>query len=211
MSLLGLVERAYYLFHRRGDIVARLLDHMAPRDPPPAVLDFGGGTGWISRALAKARPGTYTIADIDRAALRRASGRPCLQPVVIAEQGPLPFAPESFDVILVVDVMHHLPDAPIRLAELARVLRPGGELLIVEFDRRRWIAPLLTALSRYRPHPCRLWSPDELRLLCARIGFAAASEPVDPLRYLVRAVGRSRTRGFARSGPALSGRLTTSP
>ncbi|HLF93482.1 MAG TPA: class I SAM-dependent methyltransferase [Planctomycetota bacterium] len=187
MSFLGLVERAYYLFHRRGDIVAKLLQHLPRPAGPLDVLDFGGGTGRVSRALAKAVPGRYTVADIDRSALLRAATSPLLRPILIPERGPLPFPSEDFDCVLVVDVLHHLPDASASLRELARCLRPGGRLLIVEFDANHPMTRLMRRLSAGRATPCTSWSPEGLSGLCRSLGLQTAGEDVDPLRFLIEA------------------------
>jgi demethylmenaquinone methyltransferase/2-methoxy-6-polyprenyl-1,4-benzoquinol methylase len=47
----------------------------------------------------------------------------------------LPFADSSVDAVLIVDALHHFPDHDRCLAEVARVLAPGGVLVVREFDR----------------------------------------------------------------------------
>ncbi len=185
MSLLGLVERAYYLFHRRGDVVEALASRMPPGDSPPEVLDFGGGTGRVSRALAARRSGRFTVADIDPVPLARAAGRPSLRPLLVPEEGPLPFAAGTFDCILLVDVLHHVRDAEATLAELTRSLRPGGRILVVDFDATRLAARVMRGLAAFRRRPCRLWSPDELVRVLSRAGLATRVDRVDALRFLV--------------------------
>jgi ubiquinone/menaquinone biosynthesis C-methylase UbiE len=52
--------------------------------------------------------------------------------LVAADAGALPLADGSFDIVLIRDLLHHLPDRPAALAEAHRVLRPGGRLHLIE-------------------------------------------------------------------------------
>lgn len=190
MSILGLVERAYYLFHRRGDIVAKLRPHMPRMGSPLDVLDFGGGTGWVTRALAKVMPGTYTVADIDKSALARAARSPGLRTALLPDEGPLPFPSGSFDCILVVDVLHHLPDARATLKELARCLRPPGRLLFVEFDGRAWLTVICRLLARILRLPRSFWTPEGLQDVLGAIALKTLPHPVDSGRFMIEALAK---------------------
>jgi 2-polyprenyl-6-hydroxyphenyl methylase/3-demethylubiquinone-9 3-methyltransferase len=102
------------------------------------VLDAGCGGGLVARELAAA---AANVVGIDRsqgslAVARRAAG-PRFQPA----QGRLerlPFASGSFDVVVAADVLEHLPDLPAAVAELARVLAPGGSFLFDTINRTPW-------------------------------------------------------------------------
>ena len=50
----------------------------------------------------------------------------------------LPFASDSFDAVVAADVLEHLPDLPVAVAELARVLAPGGSFLFDTINRTPW-------------------------------------------------------------------------
>jgi SAM-dependent methyltransferase len=90
------------------------------------VLDIGSSIGSFSRSRAF---------DRSRRSLREASLyvsldiRPSARPVVTADAHRLPFKSESFDIIVANNVIEHLADAPLGVAEMRRVLRPGGTLL----------------------------------------------------------------------------------
>jgi SAM-dependent methyltransferase len=90
------------------------------------VLDIGAGTGHIAEALH--RLGFAAVAsdilDINFVPL----------PFVLADGAHLPFASASFDVSLLITMLHHTPAAAHigLLQEATRVLRPGGRLLIIE-------------------------------------------------------------------------------
>jgi demethylmenaquinone methyltransferase/2-methoxy-6-polyprenyl-1,4-benzoquinol methylase len=101
----------------------RLTDH---------ILDAAGGTG---RLAAPLRPlcARVVVADIAAGMLAQARGKSDLHPVR-ASTSALPFAPFSFDRILMVDALHHIRDQAAAVHELWRLLKPGGRLLIEEPD-----------------------------------------------------------------------------
>lgn len=107
--------------------------------PGDRVLDLGAGSGFSSEMLA--RLGYDVIAlDPDRRALGHARRRPTFDAARIegrvqvvqglAER--LPFASGSFDGVLAMNVLHHVPDLEAALSELARVLRPGRRVVCSE-------------------------------------------------------------------------------
>jgi len=95
------------------------------------VLDLAGGTGRVARALAAAGYDTV-VADVSRAMLEvaRDRGLPALQ----ADARRLPARDGSFDAVSIADAFHHLPEQTAVLAEIERVIAPGGVLVVVEFD-----------------------------------------------------------------------------
>ncbi|MBI2921353.1 MAG: class I SAM-dependent methyltransferase [Planctomycetes bacterium] len=184
MTLLGLVERLYYTVHRRGDVLSVLRARLAARAPLRDVLDFGGGTGRVAAALAPGLEGTWTVADVDSESLARVTKSPRIRPIQIPERGPLPFPDASFDAILSVDVLHHVPAAEGTLAEWKRCLRPGGLVLAVEFDGGSGAGRFLARVARWRRQPCRFWRPGELAGGLEHAGLAATTERIDALRYV---------------------------
>lgn len=72
-----------------------------------------------------------------------------------ADAEALPFPDSSFDLVYSWGVLHHTPDTAKALAEVRRVLRPGGEARIMLYSRRSWVALgvwLRYGLGRGRPH-----------------------------------------------------------
>jgi SAM-dependent methyltransferase len=66
----------------------------------------------------------------------------------VADAARLPFAAESFDAVLIRDLLHHLPDRMAALKEARRVLRPGGRLTLIEPNGRSPLVLLQAALVR---------------------------------------------------------------
>jgi ubiquinone/menaquinone biosynthesis C-methylase UbiE len=105
--------------------------HAGPRRPL-TVLDLGSGTGRFSPALAEEFGGpVYGVEPSQR--MRAVAQESARHDRVIylagtAERIPLPDS--SCDVALMFLVLHHVPDQRAAAAEVARVLRPGGRLLV---------------------------------------------------------------------------------
>jgi SAM-dependent methyltransferase len=101
--------------------------------PGDRVLDVAGGSGAHASRIVRAAPGV-TVAGIDISAemVRQRGEDPLLTENVVGDMEALPFADESFDAVLFVAALHHVPDALTALGEAHRVLRPGGQLFAYE-------------------------------------------------------------------------------
>jgi SAM-dependent methyltransferase len=109
-----------YAYQRpRLDLVRHALERLGPVDGP--VLDVGWGTGAYTRALREQRPGRRVI-PLDLS--------PGLRPEVVAEVDRLPFATEAAGAALAMHMLYYATDQRAALAELHRVLRPGGRLAV---------------------------------------------------------------------------------
>lgn len=82
----------------------------------------------------------------------------------------LPFLGESFDSVVSCLMLHHIIDWEGALAEVVRVLRPGGTF--VGYDLAR--TPLASAFHRLDRSPHRLITPGEFRAECARLGLTVS-------------------------------------
>lgn len=101
-----------------------------------SVLDIGCGAGGIDLALVLAHGAGYvTGIDVEDTVLRHAraliarEGLTARIGLVKVVPGPLPFAPASFDVVFSKDSIVHIPDKTALMAEVFRVLKPGGRFL----------------------------------------------------------------------------------
>ena len=117
---------------------ARLREALAPR-PGETVLEVGPGTGdYTTEVAGWIRPGgTLHVFDIQQEmldhTLRRVHERG-LDNVVAArgDARELPYSDDTFDAVYLVTVLGEIPDQDRALAELARVLKPGGRLVVGE-------------------------------------------------------------------------------
>lgn len=135
--------------------------------PVERVLDVGGGTGRAAKALDTS---DRIVIDATPAMVRRVPAG--LSPV-LASATDLPVADGAADAVVVVDALHHLPDHDRVLAEAARVLRPGGVLVVREFNR----ATLRGRLLELAEHAVRMESTfrtaTELGELVVAVGLEA--------------------------------------
>ncbi len=117
------------------------------------VLDIAGGTGDLAQGFAeRVGPlGTVVHTDINEAMLRvgrdRLTDRGLLLPTVICDAERLPFASNRFDLVSVAFGLRNMTHKDKALAEMCRVLAPGGKLLVLEFSRVA--APLSKAYDWY--------------------------------------------------------------
>jgi demethylmenaquinone methyltransferase/2-methoxy-6-polyprenyl-1,4-benzoquinol methylase len=143
------------------------------------VLDIAGGTGDLARAFAKkvGPSGTVVHTDINEAMLRRGRDRLLDEglalPTSICDAEALPFASASFDLVSVAFGLRNMTRKDRALAEMCRVLRPGGRLLVLEFSKVA--APLEKAYSWY-----------SFKML-PRIGQWVAGD-ADSYRYLAESI-----------------------
>jgi ubiquinone/menaquinone biosynthesis C-methylase UbiE len=110
----------------------RRIDHKAGQ----RLLDVGCGNGAASLHLAQTFAVDVTGVDIDpeqiQFAAQAAHGVPGAR-FLVADATRLPFPDDRFDIVYTNKTTHHVADWPIALAEIARVLKPGGRLVYSDF------------------------------------------------------------------------------
>ncbi|MEZ6132287.1 MAG: methyltransferase domain-containing protein [Planctomycetaceae bacterium] len=133
------------------------------------ILDVGSGAGQIIRHLLQVAHQDAQIVGFDLSVemLRRARERlKSDRPVFVgADMTALPFRDESFDCITCGFVLEYLPDPTPGLAEFARVLKPGGTLLLLVTETS--FSGFLTSHA----WKCRTFSRLELRSACDKVGL----------------------------------------
>ena len=117
------------------------------------MLDLAGGTGDLARAFAgpAGEAGVVVHTDINEAMLKRGRDRlldeGVLVPTVLADAQALPLPTACVDVVSVAFGLRNMTHKDQALAEMNRVLRPGGRLLVLEFSKVA--APLSKAYDWY--------------------------------------------------------------
>jgi glycogen(starch) synthase len=92
------------------------------------LVDVGGGYGRLASPLAQTHD--VTLVDVSPEMLQQARETcPAGVELVLADARELPFADASFDAVLALDLLTHLPDLNAGLAELKRVARPGARIV----------------------------------------------------------------------------------
>jgi len=145
------------------------------------VLDIASGSGDLARAFAKraGASGEVWMTDINRAMLARGRDRLVdagrLLPAVQCDAERLPFPSGYFDCASVAFGLRNMTHKNAALAEMARVLRPGGRLVILEFSR----------VARALEKPYEWYSFNVLPWLGERVAGDAAA-----YRYLAESIRR---------------------
>jgi len=145
---------SYHDWHEQPGYWRDITRHFAPESE---LLDIGCGTGWLADHFSR-----YTGIERSPEAVRAAValGRNVIEGDV---EEPLPFADETFDAVVMKDLLEHVGDPVAVVAEAGRVLRPGGLLFASSPDAQRW------AWDDYTHR--RPFSRKSFRLLFADQGF----------------------------------------
>ncbi|EXI71381.1 MAG TPA: bifunctional demethylmenaquinone methyltransferase/2-methoxy-6-polyprenyl-1,4-benzoquinol methylase UbiE [Candidatus Accumulibacter phosphatis] len=105
------------------------------------VLDVAGGTGDLALAFARklGDDGEIWLTDINHEMLARGRDRLCDKGFIVSvaqcDAEKLPFPDDHFDCVTVAFGLRNMTHKDLALAEMRRVLRPGGRLLVLEFSR----------------------------------------------------------------------------
>ena len=105
------------------------------------VLDIAGGTGDLALAFSKkvGHSGQVVHTDINEAMLRTGRNRlldaGVVLPTLVCDAEKLPFANNHFDLVSVAFGLRNMTHKGLALAEMNRVLKPGGRLLVLEFSK----------------------------------------------------------------------------
>ncbi len=144
---------------------ARAVFALADLQPSDCVLDVGCGSGrdlpFIARIASRCVALDYSL-EMIRAA--RSQGSP-IRELLVGDATALPFPDGSFDKVIASEVIEHIPDWRRAIREMARVLRPGGRLVLTTPNRRSWYGLdrflIEQVLRRRWNHPYDRWKTHE--------------------------------------------------
>jgi SAM-dependent methyltransferase len=101
------------------------------------VLEVGCGLGDFAQRVEKELEASVLVVDVSPRMVELAKGRGL--EAQVADVQALPFREEQFDAVVANWVLHHLPDRDRGIAEIARVLRPGGTFVTATFSNKHLI------------------------------------------------------------------------
>jgi ubiquinone/menaquinone biosynthesis C-methylase UbiE len=138
-----LYDLGNWLLGRRGNRLTRMLADDLQLRPGDRVLDVGCGPGRLARVFAERVAPTGAVDGIDAAteminrARRQARKRSAAVTFQVAFAQDIPFPDATFDAVGCTLALHHVAqdDQRTAVAEMYRVLKPGGRLLIAEFHK----------------------------------------------------------------------------
>ncbi|MBD3291738.1 MAG: methyltransferase domain-containing protein [Armatimonadia bacterium] len=149
------LEDTYWWFVGRRHLVRDLIDRFAPEREPRVILDAGCGTGGtLSHLRGMGELWGCDVAPEALAACRKRGFDRLKRSPVQA----LDFSDDRFDVVVSCDVIEHIEEDRRAMGEMARVLRPGG-ILVMTVPAHRWLwsahDEALDHLRRYETAPLR--------------------------------------------------------
>lgn len=147
-----------------------------------AILDLGGGTGALAARLADVTGATVTVLDPSPAMRRYLPKRADVKGMAgSAEDMPLDDA--EFDACVVSDAFHHFRDQDAAVAEMTRVVRPGGGILILEFDPATVLTRPLRLVERMVGEPATFLTQTAMCDLMRRHDVDGTCEPDSRVGY----------------------------
>ena len=205
-------ERRAALQKERAAELAQRVDELLQLKGDERVLDVGTGAGAFAFAVAPRVREVVAVEIDEELAARARADAPANVEVIVGDGEHLPFDYGSFDVTGTLRTLHHTPRPELLVAELTRVTRPGGTILIV--DQLAPADPLLgLELTRFEqardPSTTRLLADADMRglfdsnsLKLLREGIVKEPRDLDAYLDLAGCAGpeRERARSLAPSG-----------
>jgi glycogen(starch) synthase len=130
--------------HKRDAVLA----HFAAK-PRLRIVDVGGGYGRLAGPLSARHE--VTLVDVSPEMLEEARRRWPGVRLVEADARELPFSDAEFDAALALDLTPHLPELEPGLRELARIVRPGGEVVVDTSNASPWWVPAYPRYVNWKP------------------------------------------------------------
>ncbi|GDY02830.1 methyltransferase [Planctomycetota bacterium] len=158
------LEDSHFWFVSRRRIFFDLLDRELRGESALRVLEVGCGAGGMLGPLQ--RYGTVHGLDIDRDYVQYCAQRG-FQRVLCGSGYELPFPDASFDLVCLFDTIEHIPEEQLAMAEIARVLKPGGRVFF-SVPAYQWLWSQNDKIA----HHCRRYTAGRLRLALQSAGLA---------------------------------------
>ena len=183
---MGLFNWAAPLVHRYGqrwtdgdvDAIATWLRPYLSAECPEGcrILDVGGGGGVLAQHLHAVLGAHVTVLDPSPEMLRYV---PEVGPVraALGRAEAIPAENATFDAVIVTDAFHHFSDQPAAISEFARVVRPGGGVIVLDLDPRPAFMRLVRLAEKAVGEPGAFKTPEQLCKLMAEHGVSGTCVP----------------------------------
>lgn len=125
------------------------------------ILDVGGGAGGLARRITEALPSRVTVLDPTPELVKHVETSERVSAVLGSAEA-MPFEDDEFDAVVVTDAFHHFRDCDGAVSEMARVVRPGGAVLILELDKSHLAIRLIGIAERLVGEPAAFFTPEGL-------------------------------------------------
>jgi len=166
-------------------------EHVADRDVLEVACGTGTGLGYLAQTARRVVGGDIESQNL-RVARKTYRGTPSIA-LQQFDAGRLPFADDSFDVVLLFEAIYYLPDVKRFLQETRRILRPGGKL-ILSTVQPEW--------DGFNPSPfsTHYFTATELEELMTQQGFSARlymgfpAVAMSPTQHLIRRLRQTAVR-----------------
>jgi 2-polyprenyl-3-methyl-5-hydroxy-6-metoxy-1,4-benzoquinol methylase len=185
------VETTHWWYKARREIIFDWVKRTTVIDRNHQVLDIGCGTGFNITYLHQLGYNQVAGLDVSPDALAYCRSHQ-LKELLCGNAEKLPIQPHSYDIILTLDMLEHLPDDRSALSEIFRVLKPGGSLFI--------FVPAFQFLWSFQDeisHHQRRYTAKELREKILQAGFELSKLTyVNSLLFPIVWLGRTLLRAF---------------
>lgn len=160
-----------------------ILQRVETQNRPLNIADIGGGTGLLADTLIRLGH-QVTIIDPSENMTNIARQRNP-QVIIVNEAFEKSSLKQSYDLIIMRDCLHHLPDHPAVLTKIFRWLKEGGMVIIQEFSPRSLSARLLFFLERCSLEKIFPVYEEEIARLMAQAGFKSELVKINRRDYLM--------------------------
>ena len=167
-----------------------LADVLSPTVPAGGLFaDLGGGTGDLGAGIARALDAQVIIIDPTPQMLRRVGAEPLVS-VRLAAAESLPFPAGHFDAVLCCDAFHHFRDQDAAAREIARAVRPGGGVVIIDIEMTARGVGMVAAVERLLGEPAGFRTAEGMQSFLAGHGINGTTRREKGETYLFAGIVR---------------------